>query len=294
MLVAVILLGYCFRRFGVLPENAFTVISRLVLRFTLPCVVIRNFARTTMDTKYLLMILLGFCCMALLAFLGYLLNIRKGVDAQVFDMLNFSGYNIGCFALPYVSGLTGAAAVMALCMFDAGNALGVTGSINAICRSMQEKGNGLAIKTILKQLSRSVLLIVYVVMVVLRLLHVEIPGIIVSFCDLCGAGNSFLAMLMIGLGMNLAIGRKQWKWIGKALLVRYGIAIILALAFYRFLPFSTDVKIGAALAVLSPVSSIAPAFTQERGGDYRLASSWNTVSILTSLALMTATMLLTA
>ncbi len=293
MLVAIVLLGYALRRFGIVPKEAFGVVSKLVIWVTLPCVVIRNFARTTMDLQYLLMIAIGFGCMALLTFLGFFLNRKRAVSDQVFDMLNFTGFNIGCFALPYISGLTGASAVIAVCMFDAGSALGVAGGVNALCKSMQEGGR-ISPWKLIRQLGKSFLLMVYVVMIVLRLLNIPIPGVVVSFCDLCGAGNSFLAMLMIGLGMNLSIRPEQWKWIGKAILVRYGVAILLAFCFYRFLPFSQEVRLGASLAVLAPVASLAPPFTLERGGDYGLSSSWNTLTILISLALMTAVMLLTA
>lgn len=293
MLVAVILLGYLLKRTGVLPEGAFGVVSKIVIYVTLPCVVIRNFARTEMDPAYLWMILLGFGSMALLASIGYLLNRRRGTDRQIFDMLNFTGFNIGCFALPYISGLTGVSAVVAVCMFDAGSALGAGGGLNALCRSMQE-GSGFSFGAFWKRLCKTFLIVVYVVMIVLRLLAVPIPAVVVRFCDLCGSGNSFLAMLMLGLGVSLSIRADQWKWILKAMAVRYGVALSLAFCFYRFLPFSADVRLGAALAVLAPVASLAPPFTRERGGDYQLASSWNTLTILISLALMTAVMLLTA
>ncbi len=293
MLLAVILLGYCLRRFNVLPKEAFRIVSKIVIWVTLPCVVIKNFAATTMDGAYLSMIGIGFFCMALLAWLGYLLNRKKDVNTKVFDMLNFTGFNIGCFALPFISGLTGPAAVVAVCMFDAGSALGASGGLNILCKSMQE-GKGVRIGRILLQLCKTFLVMVYVVMIVLRLLSVPIPSVVTRFCDVCGRGNSFLAMLMIGLGINLRIRRDQWKWIGKALLVRFGTAILLSFCFYRLLPFSEEVRLGASLAVLAPVASLAPPFTQERGGDYGLASSWNTLTILISLVLMTSVMLLTA
>ncbi|MBR0082190.1 MAG: AEC family transporter [Clostridia bacterium] len=292
LLVAVIAVGYLLRRFGVVPKEAFGVVSKIVLWITLPAVVIRNFARTELNLEYLVMISVGFSCMALFVTLGWLINRRRGVNAQVFDMLNLMGFNIGCFALPYITGLLGAEAVVAVCMFDAGSALGSTGAVNQICRSMQE-GKGLQIGVILKRLAKTFLLLVYLVMIVLRLLRVSIPDVVVRFCDLCGNANAFLAMLMIGFGMNLSIPKAQWRWIGKTLLVRYGIAIPLALCFWLLLPFSQEVRLGAAVAVLAPIATLAPPFTLERGGDYALSSSWTTLTILVSLALMTGFLLLT-
>ena len=292
MLVAVIALGYLLRRFGVLPKESFDIVSKMVLYITLPCVVIRNFAKTTMEPAYLFIIGIGFFCMVAYTVIGYLINRKKDVNAQIFDMLNFTGFNIGCFALPYISGLLGPAAVVSVCMFDAGSALGATGGVAAICRSMKD-GNRFRIGQFLKRFAKAFLPLVYITMILLRFLSVPIPSLIVRFCDLCGSGNSFLAMLMIGIGMNLNIPKAKLKWLLKAAGIRFGFAILLGALLFFVLPFSTEVRLGIFLAILAPVSSLNPAFTREWGGDYELASSWNTVTILTSLVLMTVVMLLT-
>ena len=293
LLVAVIVLGYVLKRTGVLPKEAFGVVSKTVLWVTLPSVVICNFAKTDMDPAYLWMIAIGFGTMALLAWIGYWINRKKSVNDQVFDMINLTGFSIGCFALPYISGLLEPAAVTAVCMFDAGGGLGSGGGVNAICASMQS-GGGFRLKELLRKMGKSFLLIVYIVMILLRLFAVPIPMPVVRFCELCGAGNKFLAMLMIGLGLKFSIPKDKIRWIGKAILIRYGVAITLGFLFYRFLPFSEEIRLGAVIAVLSPVAALAVPFTQERGGDYELASGWNTLTILISLGLITAVMLLNA
>lgn len=291
MLVAVIALGYCLRRFGVLPKEAFAVVSKIVVYITLPCVVVRNFARTEMVPAYLAVIGLGFGAMALYALIGYVLNLRRGAPAQVFDMLNFSGFNIGCFALPYISGLLGPEAVVAVCMFDGGAALGSGGGLCVLGKSMLDGGR-FRFGAFFKRLLKAFLPCLYVVMIALRLLSVPIPGVIVRFCDLCGSGNSFLAMLMLGLALNLNIPRDKLRWILRALAVRYGTALLLGTLFWFLLPFPHDIRLGVILAVLAPMASLAPAFVRECGGDYELAGSWNTLTILVSLPLMTVAMLL--
>ena len=87
LLVAVIALGYVLKRTGVLPKEAFGVVSKTVLWVTLPSVVICNFAKTDMDPAYLWMIVIGFGTMALLAWIGYWINRKKSVNDQVFDMI---------------------------------------------------------------------------------------------------------------------------------------------------------------------------------------------------------------
>ena len=60
MLIAVIALGYLLKRTGILPREAFGIVSKIVLWVTLPSVVICNFAKTNMDAAYLWMIVIGF------------------------------------------------------------------------------------------------------------------------------------------------------------------------------------------------------------------------------------------
>lgn len=290
-LLAVILLGWLLRRVRFLPAEAFELVSKIVIYVTLPCAIVTNFAAITIDGALLAMYPLGLACACLFAVLGYLVNLRRGVDAQVFDMLNFSGYNIGCFALPFVSGLLGPVAMVSVCLFDAGNAVAASGGTNAVCAALQS-GKKFDFTVLGRRLLRSAPVLTYVSMLVLRLCSITLPAPILSFTETVGAANSFLAMFMLGLGMNLRIDRAQWRWIGKAFLIRFGLSAVLSFVFLRFLPFSYEVRLGAAAAALAPVSSLSPAFTHERGGDYGLSSSWSTVSIPISLVCTTVLLLL--
>ena len=293
MLVAIILLGYVLRRIRFLPEEAFAVVSKTVLNVTLPCAVITNFAHIQVTSALLWMFPLGFLVNALLVGTGYLTGKRRGMDEQVFCMLNFSGHNIGCFALPYVASLLGPTAVVSVCLFDAGNAIWATGGTNALCAAMQEGGR-IRLGAVAKRISRSVTTITYLAMLLLATLNLRLPGPVLEFAGLVGSANSFLAMFMLGLGMNLKIRRAQLRWIGKAFVLRFGISALLAAAFYFLLPFEHEIRLGAALAVFAPISSISAAYTGERGGDVGLASSWNTITILSSLVCMTVVLLLAA
>lgn len=293
MLVAIIALGYLLRRSGFLPPESFVVVSKLVLNVTLPCAVITNFAHFTVNSALLWMFPIGFLCNALFVGTGYLVGKKRGTQEQVFCMLNFSGYNIGCFALPYVANLLGPTAVISTCLFDAGNAIWATGGTNALCAALQDGGR-LRMKPVLKRLSRSITMIAYLSMLLLAIVNIRLPGPVLDFAQLVGSSNSFLAMFMIGLGMNLNIKREQLRWIGKAIVVRFGISLLLCLAFLYLLPFDHEIRLGAALAAFAPSSGLAAAYTGERGGDVGLASSWNTISILLSLLCMTLVLLFVA
>ena len=72
------------------------------------------------------------------------------------------------------------------------------------------------------------------------------------------------------------------------LLVRYGLAAVVALGCWFLLPFEFEVRLALMILAFSPIASAAPAFTAELKGDVGLASALNSVSILCSIAIILA------
>ena len=58
--VAIIVLGYLLKKFGFFPDSAFTVLSKIVIRVTLPAALIVNAATRELDPRLLSLALLGF------------------------------------------------------------------------------------------------------------------------------------------------------------------------------------------------------------------------------------------
>lgn len=293
LLVTIIFLGYGLRRIHFFDEHAFPVLSKLILNVTLPCAVITNFSSMELEVSMLSLFLIGFAACGLLVLSGYLSALRRSTNDKVMCMINYAGFNIGCFVMPFISSFLGPAAIVSVCMFDVGNAIWCVGITNAVCASMQNGGR-IDPRYLLKRVTKSFSTMVYVVMMILGLLHIRLPGVVLEFASIVAPANTALAMFMLGLGMNLNFRREHFRWIGRAFITRFGITALLAVLLYLVLPFEQELRLGLALVLLGPVSSAAPAFTHERGCDYGLAASWNTLSILTSITLMTGVMLFTA
>ena len=132
----------------------------------------------------------------------------------------------------------------------------------------------------------------YVVMTVLSLLHLSMPSPIVSFAGIIANANAFLAMFMIGVGFKLSGDMSQTGKIAKILLVRYGISIALAAAFFFLLPLDLGYRQALAILSFSPIASAAPAFTADLKEDFGLASAINSISIVISIVLITVTLIL--
>ena len=119
--IAVIILGYGLRKAGFFKEEDFYVLSKIVLKITLPASIIANFSQTEIQPAMLLLCLVGFAGGVLYMSLGWILG-GKDRDEKAFHIMNMSGYNIGNFTMPFTAGFFGPTGVVITSLFDTGNA----------------------------------------------------------------------------------------------------------------------------------------------------------------------------
>jgi hypothetical protein len=262
------------------------------LKITLPAAIIANFSKISMDTSMLILCVIGILCNALTVAIGYLLNLAKDKDSKVFDMLNLSGYNIGCFTMPFVQGFLGPMGVAATSLFDTGNAVMCTGINYTLASVVHGEGEKLSPSGILRSLLSSMPFDVYVIMTSLTLLHIRLPQAVVTTADTIGGANAFIAMLMIGVGFEIRADREKLKKIARILSLRFGMALALAFGFYFLAPLSLEARQAVALCVIGPITSVGPAFTGRLDGDIELSSAINSLSILLSVVTTTTALIL--
>ena len=290
--VAVILLGYILRRVGYFHGDDFKVLSKIVIRITLPASIVYSFSGKEIDVSMLTIAGLGLVCGLLYMAVAWLINRRAGKEQQAFELLNTSGYNIGNFTLPFVQSFLGPMGVITTSLFDTGNAGICLGGAYSVA-AMVKENKGFSIKRIAKALIRSVPFDCYMLMIILNLAHIPLPSPVVSFAGLVGNANAFMAMLMLGVGFHLTGERSQIGTIVRMLFVRYSIAALLALAFFYLLPFDIEIRRTLMILAFSPISSAAPAFTGELKSDVGLASAVNSLSIIVSMICIVGLMILT-
>ena len=283
--IAIILLGFVLRQKGFFGENAFPVLSNIVIKITLPCAIIASSAGKPIDVSMLAITALGFGGGVLYMIAGAVLHARKSKDEQAFAILNTPGYNIGTFAMPFTQNFLGSMGVVTTSLFDVGNAFVCLGGAYGVASAVK-MGEGFNVKRIVKALSRSVPFLAHLMMVCLNLLGWNLPGPVVSFAGIVGEANAFMAMLMIGVGFHLSGDRSQAGAIVRILAVRYGIAALLALLYYFVLPFTLEVRQALVILAFSPIGSAVPGFTAELKGDVGLSSAINSISILISIVII--------
>ena len=288
--ISIIILGYTLRKTGFFGPEAFGVLSKIVIRITLPCAIVASSAGQSINISMLTITALGFGAGVIYMVLGFLVHRKQGKDAQAFAILNTPGYNIGTFAMPFTQSFFGPMGVITTSLFDMGNAFICLGGAYGVAASVKE-GKGFDVKRIFKALSTSIPFLTHLTMVSLNLLALTPPAPILSFARIVADGNAFLAMLMIGVGFKLSGDRSQTGSILRILGVRYGIAALFALAFYFLLPF--DLEIRQALVILSfaPIGTAVPVFTAELKADVGLSSAINSIAIIVSIVIIVALLL---
>ena len=288
--MAVIILGYVLKKVGFFKEEDFYVMSKIMVKITLPASIIVNFSQTKMEPSMFLLCLLGFGGGILYMALGWIMG-GKDPDEKGFQILNLSGYSIGSFTMPFTSSFFGPAGVVVTSLFDTGNAviaLGGSYSIGAMVKNREKKFSFIPL---CKTLLCSVPFDAYLFMYILYWLHLSLPAPVLNIAQLVANANAFLAMLMLGVGFKLSGDRTQMSKIMKMLGVRYGVAVLTAAAFYFLLPFSLEYRKALAVLVFSPIAAAAPAFTADLKGDINLASAVNSLSIIISMFCITCVLI---
>lgn len=288
--IAIIALGYVLRRVNFFHEGDFQVISKIVLKITLPAAIISSFAGKEIDPAMLTIGILGFGGGVLYMGIMYLLNRRSGKNRQAFEILNSSGYNIGNFAMPFVQSFLGPTGVIATSLFDTGNAFICLGGAYSVASAVKGGAGSFSLKRIITPLLKSVPFDCYVIMTVLCLLHIPVPFPVTTCAEIIGNANAFLAMLMVGVGFRLTGDRQQIGAIVRIIGVRYGLALILALGCFFLFPMGLEIRQVLAVLMFSPIASAAPAFTAELGEDVGLSSAVNSISIVCSIVCMVITL----
>ena len=288
--MAVIILGYVLKKVGFFKEEDFYVMSKIMVKITLPASIIVNFSQTKMEPSMFVLCLLGFGGGILYMALGWIMG-GKDPDEKGFQILNLSGYSIGSFTMPFTSSFFGPAGVVVTSLFDTGNAviaLGGSYSIGAMVKNREKKFSFIPL---CKTLLCSVPFDAYLFMYVLYWLHLSLPAPVLNIAQLVANANAFLAMLLLGVGFKLSGDRTQMSKIVKMLGVRYGVAVLTAAAFYFLLPFSLEYRQALAVLVFSPIAAAAPAFTADMKGDINLASAVNSLSIIISMVCITCVLI---
>ena len=187
--IAIIVMGFILRRIGFFKEQDFDILAKICIRITLPCAIITSFSGKTIEPALLMLPVMALACGAIYIALGYVMNRGKDRESQAFSMLNLAGYNIGTFVIPFAQSFLGPMGVVAVSIFDTGNAVICLGGGYSVA-SMVKDGGGFSTKRLLRSLGTPVPCITYMTMLAMNLLHLGVPGFGVGITRACWADDN--------------------------------------------------------------------------------------------------------
>lgn len=287
-----IAMGFTLKQVGLFSKEDSGLLSKLVLKITLPMSIVSNFRALELTADYLAAIGIGF--FVHIAAIALVLFVTRKMPApkRAFYIINTSGYNIGLCTLPYMSGFFAADAVALLCMFDVGNAIMCFGITYAIAMLVSKGRAGICGRDILKTLFSSMPFVTYLLMISLCILHLQLPEPVYTIAGMIGQANAFLAMFLIGILFEPKINRTELRDMAGVFSLRMLLGIAFALGIYFLLPLPLRYRQILAIIVFSPILSVAPIYTERCGYNRSVAAVLNSLMLPFSMIVMTLLLIL--
>ena len=288
--IAIIVMGYLLKKIGFFKKEDFGILSKIAIRLTLPCAIIVSFTGKVIDPALLSLPLIAIAFGSIYVAAAYITHKPLGRERQSFAMLNLAGYNIGNFVIPFAQSFFGPMAVIAISIFDTGNAIVCLGGAFSLA-CMVKDGSRFSASRIVRALFKSVPFIVYIVMLVATFLKIPTPRFVLTIAEIGSSANAFVAMLMIGVGFELAAKREHLLTMARIIALRYSMAVVFALVCYFMTPFALEIRQALVILAFAPIGSAVPGFTGEMGGDVGLSSAVNSVSMVISIVIIVSLLL---
>ncbi len=188
--------------------------------------------------------------------------------------------------MPFMQGFVTPLGFLSICMFDVGNAFMCTGTTYSIAMGGGSGSRWEYWKGILSRMATSGPIWAYSTMTIMGLLHLSFPAFVIDFARIGANANGFLAMIMIGQGINLSMRPDQIRDIFAHLLVRVSFAAIIACGIYFWLPFEEEIRKALAILAFAPIPAIAMFFSIKAKCDTKMAANFNSLSVATSVVIV--------
>ena len=285
-IVYVILLfaGYGFKKAGIFKVEDTDFLKKVILYLTMPAMAVNGLKDLELQPSFLWCFLIGFGTSTILMLVGMAVTRRKSPEERVMYLFNFNTYNIGNFAIPFLTGLISTEGFAALCLFDIGVAIYLYGIDYSLAEAVKGGKGSFSLKFLLKKIFTSPITDMYLLMILLAALHLRLPDPILKLASVMGNANAFLAMLSIGILFELNLEKENLWDMVKFFALRYGTILLIMAGVILFIPFSQDIRQAICVLLMAPVASIAPLLTMNAGGDGAKAAQINSVSILIGIA----------
>ena len=285
--LALLAAGYLFKRAGVFRQQDAGFLKSVILYITMPAVAVNWLKELELQPSFLWCFLIGCAACGALTVVGVALTRKAPLGRRLAYLFSINSFNVGNFAIPFLTGLISADGFAALCLFDIACTIFLYGVDFGLAEGFKGTG-GFTPKVLLKKLFTSPITMAYFIMIALAAARLRLPAPVLKLAEVCAGANGFLAMLSIGILFEFRFEKQGFGQIAKFFLARYGTTAALAACVLAFAPLPADIRQAVCVLLMAPVASVAPLMTQNAGGDAARAAQINSLGIPLGIVMMTA------
>lgn len=209
--VVLLFAGYGFKKAGIFKVEDTDFLKKVILYLTMPAMAVNGLKDLELQPSFLWCFLAGFGTSTILMLVGMAATRKKSPEEKVMYLFNLNTYNIGNFAIPFLTGLLSTDGFAALCLFDIGVAIYLYGIDYSLAEAVKGGKSRFSLKFLLKKIFTSPITDMYLLMILLSALHLRLPEPILKLASVMGNANAFLAMLSIGILFELKLDKNNLK-----------------------------------------------------------------------------------
>jgi len=282
----IILIGFIIKKFKIISEKDGEILAKLILNVTMPAAVISSISTLEFDATFGLMPIIAISFGLLMTvFAIFLFRKETGASRGMLSML-LPGLSVALFAFPFVEAIMGAKGLTYVAMFDAGNGLASLGMAYSLGLYFSGSNSRLDVKSTIKQIFKSVPLIVYLTTLLVSIAGLHFPDIILKISQNIGKANTPLSLITLGVFFNLKIEEGNWRNILRVLSARYLIGLTVGTILYFTLPVEAMIRQIIMICLVVPPPMSALAFTVKFNYDKKFVGMLINIANLVSYLLM--------
>ena len=290
----IILLVYGLKKIGLFQSSDYVILSRVVMNFTFPAVILKNISTTALSADLVLLPIVPILMALIASGLGFFVFRTFPADRRGLMMLSTMGVNIGLFAFPIIEGLFGAEGLRIAAVMDIGNTLTIFGFsyLMGAHYSPLHADSRRGVLSFIRIFLKSPPFMAYILALFLNVNGLEIPGIVTGWVDIFAGANQFLVLLVLGLVLNFDWKDHGAKGVFSLLLLRYFVAFLFALLTWYILPFDHITRKVAIICMILPVGFLVVPYSHLFGYDEKTAGGIINMSLVLGFFTMWALMVI--
>ena len=139
-------IGYGFKKAGIFKVEDSDFLKSVLLYITMPAAAVNGLKDLELQTSFLWCFLIGFATCSLLMAVGMFVSRKSDASGKLLYLFSFNSFNVGNFAIPFLTGLISANGFAAICLFDISVAIFLYGVDYSVAEGIKGEGGGFSLR----------------------------------------------------------------------------------------------------------------------------------------------------